>query len=42
MRYSRTEQRNRISDDEPLVIYRIEYDLNEKITIVTQKGLPIL
>jgi hypothetical protein len=27
LRYSRTETRNRINDDEPLVIYRVEYDL---------------
>jgi len=35
LRYSRTESRNRLSDDDPLIIYRIEYDLQEKITIIT-------
>ena len=42
LRYHREEKRIRKNKLEPLIIFRIEYDLQEKITIVTQSGLPLI
>ena len=41
LKYYRNEQRIRKNSLEPLIIFRIEYDLQEKLTIVTQDGLPL-